>query len=583
MQFTILSIIFSFVSMSLSVQGAKLLAAGQKKNTNAWQLISISALPTKHLEFSVPAEFHFNGKAPNKIEALSAKEAVAAAKIEIAGNHLTASWSTEVDPCHFKATFYVCDNKNTFCQPQTKEVNCKASAPEKHQGFFPFLLPQMAHAEGPLPEVPFIENDPAQALKLAKEQHRPLLIDFYGIWCPPCNELNETVFNSPEFARASKDFVLLKLDADQATSWSLKSKYNVTGYPTIIFADENTEEISRFVGARTMTVFVAEMSRVAKLKENSLEKLVKLAESGNAGAAFQLGRLYLGRQDFENAQAYLFSSFLHGGKNLELKNALLSATIGVYKKAEDVAGKKRTLRLLQDALQMFPHTTDVFERASDLASLADALGNKELAKSTRLKIVENAQWFLQHKQALKGSEWTIGDLLETSAGTLEELGDLKKAKETFAKGALEYLKRIKAAKLDVNTERAFNLERAYCLWKSGQVAQAEELYQKLESVYPREFTFFFQHAKFLQNAKRLEEALEKSAKALEFSYGDNKLRVADLKARLHKALNQRQEALLVLNQVLSEYKLPTDPTIRTHRYYEKLRALKKEIEESKAL
>ena len=40
----------------------------------------------------------------------------------------------------------------------------------------------------------FLVNQPEEALRLAQKEKRPLLIDFFGIWCPPCNELDQEVF-----------------------------------------------------------------------------------------------------------------------------------------------------------------------------------------------------------------------------------------------------------------------------------------------------------------------------------------------------------------------------------------------------
>jgi thiol-disulfide isomerase/thioredoxin len=78
------------------------------------------------------------------------------------------------------------------------------------------------------------------------------LIDFYGIWCPPCNLYNETIFNTNEFAEQAKKFVLLKLDADADISWNLKSKFKIGGYPTLLIAKINAagelEEVERIVG-----------------------------------------------------------------------------------------------------------------------------------------------------------------------------------------------------------------------------------------------------------------------------------------------------------------------------------------------
>jgi protein disulfide-isomerase len=63
----------------------------------------------------------------------------------------------------------------------------------------------------------------------AKKEKKPMILDFFGIWCPPCNELDETVFETTRFIEKAKSFQLLKIDADSDSSWKLKDKYNVGG------------------------------------------------------------------------------------------------------------------------------------------------------------------------------------------------------------------------------------------------------------------------------------------------------------------------------------------------------------------
>ena len=55
------------------------------------------------------------------------------------------------------------------------------------------------------------------ALKLAKKQNRPVLMDFTGSdWCPPCMMLNRAVFQSKDFQTyAAEHLVLLKVDFPQ--------------------------------------------------------------------------------------------------------------------------------------------------------------------------------------------------------------------------------------------------------------------------------------------------------------------------------------------------------------------------------
>src|SRR5207244_1759231 len=142
-------------------------------------------------------------------------------------------------------------------------------------------------------ELGFLVDRPEQALEQARRERRPLMVDFFGIWCPPCNMLDETVFSRPEFARAAEVFVKLKLDADRETSWGLKERWRVGGYPTVIFATPDGEEIDRVVGARSLAQFVARVEDALAHQAQPRAALEALAKSGDLAADRRLARLQI--------------------------------------------------------------------------------------------------------------------------------------------------------------------------------------------------------------------------------------------------------------------------------------------------
>jgi thioredoxin:protein disulfide reductase len=87
----------------------------------------------------------------------------------------------------------------------------------------------------------------------AKQQNKPIVMDFYADWCIPCLELEHKTFTDPSVIAATKDFVRLKVDLthfDSPESEALRKTFNIAGVPTIIFIDKTGQEItgSRVVG-----------------------------------------------------------------------------------------------------------------------------------------------------------------------------------------------------------------------------------------------------------------------------------------------------------------------------------------------
>lgn len=88
-----------------------------------------------------------------------------------------------------------------------------------------------------------------QAVALAKENQRPILVDFTGSdWCGWCIRLDEEVFSKTAFQEwAQENVVLLKLDYPQTVPQSLElveqnqqlaQQYGIQGFPTILFLSD---------------------------------------------------------------------------------------------------------------------------------------------------------------------------------------------------------------------------------------------------------------------------------------------------------------------------------------------------------
>lgn len=93
-------------------------------------------------------------------------------------------------------------------------------------------------------------TDLDQALIDAKQQNRPILIDFGAEWCAACKELEHKTFSNDEIKTILADYMLIRIDCTDSKSQrvrDIQERFDVKGLPTVIYLSPAGEEVARFV------------------------------------------------------------------------------------------------------------------------------------------------------------------------------------------------------------------------------------------------------------------------------------------------------------------------------------------------
>lgn len=408
----------------------------------------------------------------------------------------------------------------------------------------------------------FWVNDEESALKEATKSKKPILIDFYGIWCPPCNQLDELVYSTTEFKKTAKKFVLLKMDADSEKSWLLKSKYNIGGYPTLIMAkvDDNQagNEIDRVVGYYPTEVITAKMNEalISDGKSND-EKIKALIEKSIQQAQENA--------DNKTALSYINAGLILDPDNLKLK--LSQIKIQSLDKPE-ITNTKDAQKILNDVV-----TRRKEMPVSTLNEHFEIKPSKEILNEL-LSRVNPSTLFIDNEGFTEADIYAMGiDLAE------KEKND--QSKKIYTEMTIEsYEKLLKKYGTD---SRSLNLSYTYYLQKDGNFTKAQDVYKRMIQKYPQEFTFYYQAAQMGLEMKDYTLAKKYANQALDYAYGDNKIRSMDRLVKIAiaqadktdlKNTIEKAEDFIKASQKSGELK------VRTDRYLKKLSST---VEEAKKL
>ncbi len=103
-------------------------------------------------------------------------------------------------------------------------------------------------------------NNLDDALKAAKSQGKPVMIDFYTDWCSWCKKLDSDTYSDAKVNAASAKFICVKINAEKEPA--IAAKYGVSGYPTIIFLDSNGNVLQKNPGFLPAAPFLQNMEKI---------------------------------------------------------------------------------------------------------------------------------------------------------------------------------------------------------------------------------------------------------------------------------------------------------------------------------
>lgn len=84
------------------------------------------------------------------------------------------------------------------------------------------------------------------ALAEARQQGRPVLVDFFAEWCVACKVLEEKTLTAAPVLAAMQDWTLIRADITEITAenQAIMANWNIVGLPCLVFLDGSGREVA---------------------------------------------------------------------------------------------------------------------------------------------------------------------------------------------------------------------------------------------------------------------------------------------------------------------------------------------------
>ena len=116
------------------------------------------------------------------------------------------------------------------------------------------------------PGMHFFAGSWQQARAESERTGKPLFVEFYANWCPPCHRMAREAFPNPAVGEAfNPHFVNYRIDAELGEGPELVKRYAIGSFPTTLYITPTGEVVHRAVGYAGVSSMIQQARLVLKM------------------------------------------------------------------------------------------------------------------------------------------------------------------------------------------------------------------------------------------------------------------------------------------------------------------------------
>jgi thiol-disulfide isomerase/thioredoxin len=238
--------------------------------------------------------------------------------------------------------------------------------------------------------ISWLTGDVDAVFAQAAQAHKPVFLYWGAKWCPPCQEIRTTVFNTRAFQERAQRFMAVYLDGDTTDAQRYGERFAVMGYPTMIVFAPDGSEVTRIPNGIDIGAY-AEVLDVALSTLHPVADIAAAALRGDAPTPGEcrLFAYYAWGQDNEQIlknqdEVALFEAATAqcGAEHQDAARLFLLYLTAVSEAEDDArldraAAVSRLHRILSEPGAIDANAGTLISHGSDFAELLTAPGSEE--------------------------------------------------------------------------------------------------------------------------------------------------------------------------------------------------------------